>query len=123
MKRNICLEDLYSIGLTKETFYWVKENNLFSTILKNVRRQMILSFIERKKCFDMRSIVMKKARNAGLSWELVNRISFQISFQLSGTNRYFDRVFAEKLENQIIIYLFEKYAERFNSMEEVFSCI
>ena len=120
MKRNICLEDLYSSGLTKETFSWVKENNLFSLILKNVRRKMILSFIERKKCFDLRSIVMKKARNAGLSWELVNRISFQISFQFSGTNRYFDRVFAEKLENQIIIYLFEKYAERYNSMEHMF---
>jgi len=115
MKKNICLKDLYEGGLKKETFEWVKKNNLFNTILKNVKRRMILSFLERKKCFDRRSVIMKIARNAGLSWELVNEISFKISFQMSGSYRSFDRVFSQKLEDYIIIYLFEKYVENYGS--------
>jgi hypothetical protein len=116
MRQNISLEDLYNEGLNKETFSWIKENNLFNKILKIVKRQMILSFIERKKCFDQRSIMMKKARNAGISWETVNVLSFQISPRIPVSIKSFDRVFAEKLEIKIINYLFEKYAEKHNQV-------
>jgi len=117
MRRNISLEDLYNEGLNKETFYWIKENNLFNKILKIVKRKMVLSFVERKKCFDTSSIIMKKARNAGISWETVNILSFQISSRISVSNKSFDRVFSEKLEIKVINYLFEKYVGVFRKLQ------